>query len=101
MSEVEVIAEVGSIEPVGSLAAPLQQLGDVGSNPPRLVAAVAGVASPLAQYSLGRCCAARLQLGLCACARPKLWWSGRAAALGWRRGRRAAPPAGWDGPNRP
>jgi hypothetical protein len=57
--------------------------------------------SPLAQYSLGRCCAARLQLSLCACVRPKLWRGGRAAALGWRSGRRAAPPAGWDGPNRP
>ena len=43
MSEVEVIAEVGSIEARGLLSGPLQQFCDVGSDPPRLVAAVAGV----------------------------------------------------------
>jgi len=43
MSEVEVIAEVGSIEARGLLSGPLQQFCDVGSDPPRLVAAVRAV----------------------------------------------------------
>jgi hypothetical protein len=38
MSGVEVTAEVGSIEARGFCSSPLRQLGDVGSDAPRLVA---------------------------------------------------------------
>jgi hypothetical protein len=43
MSGLEVIAEVGSMEARRLLSSPLRQLCDVGSDLPRLIAAVAGL----------------------------------------------------------
>jgi hypothetical protein len=59
MSGLEVIAKVGSIEARGLLSSPLRQLCDVGSDLPRLIAAVAPELRSLTSWAINcglACC---------------------------------------------